>query len=69
MTIAHTTYRCKRPPRKRKAVAVQVPVIVRAGKHGGGAGRSDLTYQQRPKSAIVTIRRKPGRFGDTCSIL
>jgi len=30
MTIVRSTYRYKRPPKKRKPVALEVPVIVRA---------------------------------------
>jgi hypothetical protein len=42
--IVRTAYRYKRPPGKRKAVALEVPAVVRAGKPGQ---RSDKTTSDR----------------------
>jgi hypothetical protein len=39
MTIIRTTYRYKRPPRKRKAVALEVPAIVRANPNSREGGK------------------------------
>jgi hypothetical protein len=68
--IVATTYRYKRPPRKRKATEIEGSAIVRK------RGRADALPPDRveepapgndnrpePKSAIVTIKRK-SRFGD-----
>ena len=47
--IITTTYRYKRPPKKRKAVALEVPVIVATKRSrrptwkGGGSGYSSIT--------------------------
>ena len=61
MTIVRSTYRYKRPPRKRKAVALEVPAIVRAGKKAPTAPKAD----DDRKSAIVTAKNpRRGRFGD-----
>jgi hypothetical protein len=77
--IVTSTYRYKRPPRKRKAVPLEGPVIVR--KRGkvdavvppdrveepapGNDNRPETStsMEDPPKSAIVTVKR-PGRFGD-----
>jgi hypothetical protein len=45
--IVHTAYRYKRPPGKRKAVALEVPAVVKA------ADPADAR-----KSAVVTIRSR-----------
>ena len=42
MTIVTTHYRYKRPPRKRKAVAIEAPVIVRAADPGKGRRPAQL---------------------------
>ncbi len=76
MTVVRTTYRYKRPPRKRKAVALEVPAIVRAADPAKASKRTPLRDQRSGeptpdlattapanddrKSAIVTARR-PGR--------
>ena len=78
--IVTSTYRYKRPPRKRKAVPLEGPVIVR--KRGkvdavappdrveepapGNDNRpgTSTSMDDPPKSAIVTVKRRPGRFGD-----
>jgi hypothetical protein len=70
--IVTTHYRYKRPPRKRKAVALEAPAIVRAGKRADLRQKSDEIPPVSPtppanddrKSAIVTVKRKAGRFGD-----
>jgi hypothetical protein len=76
--IVTTTYRYKRPPRKRKAMPLRGPAIVR--KRGkvdavvppdrveepapANDNRPETsTSMDPPKSAIVTVKR-PGRFGD-----
>src|SRR5689334_10878493 len=82
MTIVRTHYRSKRPPRKRGAVALQAPTIVKAadpakvrkprmdrsaaptGPVEEVSNAPTLSASDSRKSAIVTIRRKPGRFGD-----
>ena len=72
MAIVTTHYRYKRPPRKRKAVALDMPAIVtpaptkkrqgpviRLGTKGAEAVNGDR------KSAIVTAKNpRRGRFGD-----
>jgi hypothetical protein len=75
--IVRTTYRYKRPPKKRKAVALEVLAIVRAGKKARSSAikglisanlaemKADaLTGYDDRKSAIVTIRRRGKRFAD-----
>ena len=76
--IVTTTYRYKRPPPKRKAVSLDVPVIVRKSESHDSETDDDVDIaapsddDDRPeatsphhgaKSAIVTIKRK-SRFGD-----
>ena len=64
--IVTSTYRYKRPPRKRKAVPLVGPAIVRSGRKREGvatARHCEPTNDDR-KSAIVTAKRRPGRFGD-----
>jgi len=78
--IVTTTYRYKRPPRKRKAVALEAPAIVR--KRGspdavvppdrgeestpGNDSRpqASASVDAPPKSAIVTARRPGKQFAD-----
>ena len=66
--IVTSTYRYKRPPRKRKAVPLEGPAIVRgAAKPGDDNHRrppAPLHHRWDRKSAIVTAKRRPGRFGD-----
>jgi hypothetical protein len=72
MTIITTHHRYKRPPRKRKALALDVPAVVRRNASVGNrqmeAAAVDRASSEVPKiaanedrkSAIVTAR-KPGR--------
>jgi hypothetical protein len=72
--IVTSTYHYKRPLRKRKAVALAVPAILAIpGKRGREVAIPPATPanddSQPPanddrKSAIVIVRRRPGRFGD-----
>ena len=61
--IVTSTYRYKRPPRKRKAVPLEGPAIVRRGA-AKPADASRAPANDDRKSAIVTAKRRPGRFGD-----
>jgi hypothetical protein len=64
MAIVTTHYRYKRPPRKRKAVAIEAPAIVRKAKPGNdNRPEAATSSHDETKSAIVTIKRK-SRFGD-----
>ena len=66
-TIVTSTYRYKRPPRKRKAVPLEGPAIVRSGATRCAAGQcteAGTPAHDDRKSAIVTVKRRPGRFGD-----
>ena len=61
--IVTTHYRYKRPPRKRKAVALEVPAIVTRAKKRKAAPASKqgpvaAPAADDPKSAIVTVRRR-----------
>jgi hypothetical protein len=66
--IAHTAYRYKRPPRKRHAVALDVPAVVKAAgqrtrpKPAPAApptpANDDRTQPPPAASAIVTIRSR-----------
>jgi hypothetical protein len=74
--IVRTTYRYKRPPRRKKPVALEVPAVVkaadpaRASKQGRGSppapandGRTPTPLAAADKNpAIVSIRQR-GRFG------
>jgi hypothetical protein len=90
--IVTSTYRYKRPPRKRKAVPLEGPAIVRRGtakpetppgkkrvakadgpltvRDGSGRAPSGIDTPRSqpaaatPRSAIVTVKLRPGRFGD-----
>jgi hypothetical protein len=74
MTIVTTHYRYKRPPRKRKAVALDVPAIVKPAptkKQRGpvirtkGAEAVNDNGDQPRAAAIVTAKNpRRGRFGD-----
>jgi hypothetical protein len=56
--IVTSTYRYKRPPRKRKAVPLEGPAIV--AKHAPNPAAAD----DDRKPAIVTVKRRSSRFGD-----
>ena len=69
--IVTSTYRYKRPPRKRKAVALEVPAIVRrialsaisqslqdGGSDAASVEKQQIAANEDRKSAIVTVRRK-----------
>jgi hypothetical protein len=60
--IVTTHYRYKRPPRKRKALALEVPAIVRAGKKA--VSLMPTAANDDRKSAIVTARKSREKFGD-----
>ena len=64
--IVTSTYRYKRPPRKRKAVPLEGPAIVRRGEARQRQPRptAGTAPTDGKKSAIVTAKRRPGRFGD-----
>lgn len=66
ITYAH---RYKRPPKRKKAVALKIGRIARAGDRP--AASTDPTAEMSEPlpakvrtSAIVTAKRKPGRFGE-----
>ena len=64
--IVTSTYRYKRPPRKKKAVPMELPTIVRKGAakpETPPAPANDPTGVD-PKSAIVTAKRRRSKFGD-----
>jgi hypothetical protein len=77
MTIVRTSYRYKRPPRKQKAVALDVPAIVkptpmkkqqrgpviRLGAKGAEAV-NDNGNQPRPAAIVTAKNPRRGRFGD-----
>jgi hypothetical protein len=54
MTIVTTHYRYKRPPRKRKAVALDVPVVVTKGGTKRLPAKADATQTEDRKPAIVS---------------
>jgi hypothetical protein len=66
--IVITHYRYKRPPRKRKAVALEVPAIVKAAPNKQRMIRGDESDAKAApeRSAIVTAKhpRRRSRFGD-----
>jgi hypothetical protein len=68
--IVTTTYRYKPPPRKRKAVALKGPAIVRKRAGGDAVDRPDRVEDQPTpadddrKPAIVTARRPGARRVD-----
>ena len=65
--IVTSTYRYKRPPRKRKPVPLEGPAIVakRAPlRQPASAPKPAAPANDDRKSAIVTVKRRPGRFGD-----
>ena len=60
--IVTSTYRYKRPPRKRKPVPLEVPAIVRKG--AAKPKTTPAPANNDRKSAIVTAKRRSSRFGD-----
>jgi hypothetical protein len=73
MTIVTSTYRYKRPPRKRKAVALDVPAIVMPAptkkRQGpvirlGAEAVNDNGEQPRPAAIVTAKNPRRGRFGD-----
>jgi hypothetical protein len=62
--IVRTAYRYKRPPRKRQAVALEVPAVVKAADPADAHKRARPTLPESTpaadarKSAIVTIRSR-----------
>jgi hypothetical protein len=72
--IVTSTYRYKRPPRKRKAVPLQGPAIVRKGAAQPASQKlsAEATFIPPPtepanddrKSGIVTAKRRRSRFGE-----
>ena len=71
--IVTSTYRYKRPPRKRKAVPLEGPAIVRKGAASRETPPAPETPDDAPavqptteprSPAIVTAKRRAGRFGD-----
>ena len=64
--IVTSTYRYKRPPRKRKAVPLEGPAIVRRVKPGNDNHPDPPAPlpTDGKKSVIVIAKRRPGRFGD-----
>jgi hypothetical protein len=69
--IVTTHYRYKRPPRKRKAVPLEGPVIVTERHALPSVGKrkpepdAPLPASDRRKSAIVTVKRRRPRTRDT----
>ena len=66
MAIVRTSYRYKRPPRKRKTAAIEVPLIVTIPREKlRRVAKADEANAER-KSAIVTAKhpRRPSRFAD-----
>ena len=61
--IVTSTYRYKRPPRKKKPVLLEVPAIVRESARRSQR-RTPAPANDDRKPAIVTAKRRPGRFGD-----
>jgi hypothetical protein len=54
--IVRTAYRYQRPPRKRQAVALEVPAVVKAAEQ---VNKAVVSGNRVPTpSAIVTIRRR-----------
>ncbi len=60
--IVTSTYRYKRPRRKRKAVPLEVPPIVRKGAAKPETPPAPANDDRKP--AIVTVKRRNSRFGD-----
>ena len=65
MTIVTTHYRYKRPPRKRKAVALEVPAIVtKRGTKRLPAAKADATQTRTASRRSSPQAKASGRFGD-----
>jgi hypothetical protein len=68
--IVTSTFRYKRPPRKRKALPLEGPAVVTKRRALPSVGKHKPELDVPPpanddqKSAIVTVKRRPGRFGD-----
>jgi hypothetical protein len=61
--IVTSTYRYKRPPRKKKPVLIEVPAIVRKGAAKPETTPAPANDDRKP--AIVTVKkRRRSRFGD-----
>ena len=64
--IVRTAYRYKRPPRKRKAAALEVPAVVKAadpakaGKRAKPAPPESTPAADTRKSVIVAVRSRKG---------
>jgi hypothetical protein len=63
--IVTTTYRYKRPPRKRKAVALEVPAVV-TRKHAAGPAKSVKAADRLPEQP-ANDDRKPATIVSTTS--
>jgi hypothetical protein len=64
--IVTTTYRYKRPLRKKKPVLLEVPAIVnkRAASPQAGAPKPASPANDDRKPVIVTVKRRSSRFGE-----
>ena len=58
--IVRTAYRYQRPPRKRPAVALEVPAVVKAADPADARKRARPTPPESTPAAIVTIRSRKG---------
>jgi hypothetical protein len=62
MTIVHYEHRYKRPPRKKKPVAIEGPEVMRAKptRRPGNSRPADVDDDRKPvpTSAIVTIQKR-----------
>ena len=58
--IVRTAYRYRRPPRKRQAVALEVPAVVKAADPADARKRARPTPPESTPAAIVTIRSREG---------
>jgi hypothetical protein len=54
MTIVTSTYRYKRPPQKRKAVAIDVPAVVAQRKRAAGPAKSVQAAHRFPEQPAHT---------------
>jgi hypothetical protein len=64
--IVTSTYRYKRPPRKRKAVPLEGPAIVTNAPRQTDAPKPAAADDRKP--VIVTAKRRRGRFGDASDL-
>jgi hypothetical protein len=60
--IVTSTSRYKRPSRKRKAAALEVPAVVRSGQVSHAATPALANDDRKP--VIVTVKRRSSRFGE-----